>query len=398
MSEARTGQPRHGRPPRVLAVASHPIQYQAPWFRALSSTAGIDFSVLFITQPDSTQQGRGFGVAFQWDIPLLDGYRWQLAPIVSGVGSTAQLPSAGALLRELAPDAVLITGWHVRALLQLLFAAWIRRIPVIMRGEANALRRRSLPVRLWHRVILGRCAAFLPIGKASKAFYLSYGISERRLFDTPYFVDNERFANAAAQLAESRDALRRRWNIPLDAVCYCYAGKLEPKKRILDLLRAMHLAKRRMARPLHLLVVGAGELQSQAQATVAELDLPVTFAGFLNQSEIPAAYVAADCLVLPSDYGETWGLVVNEAMACGRPAIVSDHVGCAADLVIEGRTGSVFPFGNIEALADRVVEHSDADMLRSMGERAREHVLAGYSVSKSVQGTLDAVRYVLAPA
>jgi glycosyltransferase involved in cell wall biosynthesis len=398
MNLPRGGQQNSNRQPRVLVVASHPIQYQAPWFRALSSVSEIDFSVLFIAQPDPTQQGRGFGVAFQWDIPLLDGYRWQLAPGVDGLGATARLRSLGALLRELAPDAVLITGWHVRPLLQLLFAAWFKRVPVIMRGEANALRGRPLPVRLWHRLILGRCAAFLPIGKASKAFYRSYGIAERRLFDAPYFVDNERFGTAAAQLLERRAGLRERWGIPHDAICYCYAGKLEPKKRILDLLRAIQLAKPRASHPLHLLVVGAGELQPQAKATAAELDLPVTFAGFLNQSEIPAAYVAADCLVLPSDYGETWGLVVNEAMACGRPAIVSDRVGCAEDLVIEGKTGSVFPFGNIEALAKRLVKHADPDMLRSMGEQARAHVVAGYSISKSVQGTLDAVRYVLAPA
>jgi len=137
----------------------------------------------------------------------------------------------------------------------------------------------------------------------------------------------------------------------------------------------------------------------EAQAAVARHDLPVTFAGFLNQSEIPAAYVASDCLVLPSDYGETWGLVVNEAMACGRPAIVSDRVGCAPDLVIDGVTGAVFPFGATDALARRMVEFAgDQQRLQAMGEHARARVVAHYSIEKSVAGVLQAVRHVYGPA
>jgi glycosyltransferase involved in cell wall biosynthesis len=114
--------------------------------------------------------------------------------------------------------------------------------------------------------------------------------------------------------------------------------------------------------------------------------LPVTFAGFLNQSEISRAYVAADCLVLPSDYGETWGLVLNEAMASGIPAIVSDRVGCGPDLVIENQTGAICPFGNGAALAEQMVAFaSDRQRMQEMGRRARERVLQEYSVEKAVE-------------
>jgi glycosyltransferase involved in cell wall biosynthesis len=361
---------------------------------------GIDFSVLFVQQPDAQQQGRGFGVAFTWDIPLLEGYRWRTAPELRGRGGlngffAARIAHPLRLLRELDPDVLLLTGWHVWPLLQMLLAARWAGVPVIMRGESNALRRRPLAVRLLHRFLLGRCAAFLPIGHASRDFYLGYGIPDGDLFDSPYFVDNARFATAAD--GSDRAAWRERWSIPADAVCFCYAGKLEPKKRLLDLLNAVRIAVPH-GKNIHLLVVGTGELMPAARALAAEHRLPVSFAGFLNQSEIPSAYIACDCLVLPSDYGETWGLVVNEAMACGRPAIVSDRVGCAPDLVIDGETGAVFPFGDVDALADRMVALADHARLQSMGERARRHVLEGYSVQKSVEGTLRAVRHVLAPA
>lgn len=386
--------------PRVLAIASHPIQYQAPWFRALASTPSIDFSVLFMQQPDSQEQGRGFGVAFTWDVPLLEGYRWRKVPQLRGRGGlhgffAARVAHPRALLRELAPDVVLLTGWHVWPLVQMLLAAWWAGIPVIMRGESNALRRRPWLTRALHRILLAPCAAFLPIGRANRDFYRGYGIADRRLFEAPYFVDNARFTQAAAEAMQDREQLRANWSIPPDAVCFCYAGKLEPKKRILDLLDALKIAMRQPVR-LHLLVVGSGELMVEAKAKVAEHGLPVTFAGFLNQTQIPSAYVASDCLVLPSDYGETWGLVVNEAMACGRPAIVSDRVGCADDLVTHGETGAVFPFGDTSALARHIAElAAQPSRLLAMGEAARQRVLQHYSVEQSVAGTVRAIEYVL---
>ena len=146
---------------------------------------------------------------------------------------------------------------------------------------------------------------------------------------------------------------------------------------------------------MHLLVVGNGEQMAQALAMVEAHRLPVTFAGFLNQTEMPAAYVAADCLVLPSDFGETWGLVVNEAMASGRPALVSDRVGCGPDLITDGQTGALFPFGDVPALAIRLAAlAADRDALAAMGQRAKARVEQDYSVAGAVAGTLAAVRFV----
>lgn len=387
--------------PRLLCVATHPIQYQAPWFRALSQSHDIDSSVLFVQQLDSAQQGTGFGHAFQWDVPLLEGYAHGFARELAGPGGVhgyfaARLKQPVRELAEARPDAVLLTGWHAWPLVQLLATAWWKRKPVIMRGEANALRPRPWHVRLLHRAILGRCRAFLCIGQSNRDFYRRYGIDDDRLFDAPYFVDNQRFMRQAADLASHRDELRAAWGIDTDAFCFCYAGKLEPKKRILDLLEALRIGRDRTQARMHLLVVGTGELQQQAQDFARQHRLPVTFAGFLNQTEIARAYVAADALVLPSDFGETWGLVVNEAMACGRPAIVSDRVGCGPDLVHEGLTGSTFSFGDCEALASKLVQFAENPVgARAMGAAAQARVLEHFSVEKSVAGTVAAVRFAL---
>lgn len=387
--------------PRVLAIASHPIQYHAPWFRMLAARTDVHFEALFIESPDPVRQGRGFGVAFEWDVPLLEGYRSttatdSLLPLASEGFFRFWLARPGRLLRERSPDVVVMTGWHVAPLVQLMHAACRAGVPVIMRAEANALRPRPLPARLWHRWLLSQCKGFMPIGRANREFYASQGIEADRMTDAPYFVDNERFFTAARSISAQRLHLRRRWQIPEDAVCFLFAGKLEPKKRVLDLLSAMQAAMERTTLKLHLLVVGDGEQMAQARQQVDARSLPVTFAGFLNQTEIPAAYAASDALVLPSDFGETWGLVVNEAMACGLPAIVSDRVGCASDLVHDGETGYRFPFADTSALADRMVMMAaHKDRRAAMGERARALVHRDYTVARCTESTVRSVQRVL---
>jgi glycosyltransferase involved in cell wall biosynthesis len=130
----------------------------------------------------------------------------------------------------------------------------------------------------------------------------------------------------------------------------------------------------------------------QCEEQAQNKNLPVTFTGFMNQSEIISAYVAADCLVLSSDAGETWGLVANEAMACGRPALVSDLVGCSRDLIRPGITGDIFSFGDWDALTRKMSAlGTDRETLAAMGERARHHV-EKYSPEAAARGICDAAQ------
>jgi glycosyltransferase involved in cell wall biosynthesis len=382
---------------RLAIVASHPIQYQVPWFRGLAKQPDVELKVCFALLPDAAQQGTGFRVRFQWDIPLLDGYSWvalenvrRYARLDSFFGSST--PGILSALRGDRPDVVLINGWNALPLLQALRAARRLGILRVVRGESNSLWPRPAWKRFAHRQLLAQYDAFLAIGKANRQFYAANGVPDSRIFSAPYFVDNDRFEGSAR--AAGKQVSRLRWNIAADAFCVLFAGKLEPKKRILDLVRALGLVLRQGAN-VHLLVAGAGPLMEDARALAGRERVPFTFTGFLNQTELPQAYAAADVLVLPSDFGETWGLVVNEAMACGLPAIVSDRVGCGPDLVEPGVTGAVFPFGDVQALARCVLElAADPERARTLGLRAKERVRE-YSAERAVMGTMEAVHFLM---
>jgi glycosyltransferase involved in cell wall biosynthesis len=385
---------------KVAVVSTHPIQYYSPWFQRLAKKPGLELKVYYALLPDQHQQGVGFGQSFAWDIPLLEGFDWELMPNKRQSPSLkgflrSSTPAIHSLLADSRPDAVIITGWQSLPLIQALIACTRLRIPRVVRGESNALRERPWSVRRLHHSLLSRFNAFLAIGKLNRDFYLQNGVPEERIFSTPYFVDNERFRNQYQQDVSDRAVLREKWGIPENSTCFLFAGKLEPKKRIMDLLYALKDA--RLTDPTterHLLIAGTGEEFDKARAFCEANQLPVTFAGFMNQTEITRAYVASDCLVLPSDFGETWGLVVNEAMACGRPVIVSNRVGCAPDLVKDGITGAVFQFGDTRALGEKLIEFCNRGKRVRMGSDAFA-LVQDYSVERAVEGTVKALEFTL---
>ncbi len=383
-------------PYRVAFVTTHPIQYQAPLFRLLHARPDVDLTVFFGHLPDAQQQGDGFGVAFHWDVPLLDGYEHVVLKNVSKSPNVTSFrgcdtPEVGRHLQRGKFDAVIVNGWIAKTCLQTLLACRRFGVPCIVRGEANRNQPRAWWKHWLHRRLVRRYAACLYIGQANREFYRHHGIPEDRLFSAPYCIDNARFAALAAKAA-GQASVRRQYGVPSDRVCYLFSGKFEEKKHPRDLLKAFQIAIRSGANA-HLLMVGDGALREPCQKFARENHLPVAFTGFLNQAGIVEAYMAADCLVLPSNFGETWGLVVNEAMACGRPAIVSDRVGCHEDLILSGQTGTIFPFGDWEQLASLLTEYShQADRLREMGRRARDHIQA-YSPRAAADGIVQAVRW-----
>ena len=383
---------------KLAIVATHPVQYQVPWYRALALRDGVDLTVYFALLPTPEQQGVDFGLDFAWDVPLLDGYRWEALENTARQPSlrgflASRTPGVGEVLAHARPAAVIVGGWNALPLLQALSASRRLGIPCLVRAESSGLEPRPPWTRALHRGLLSRFRACLAIGESNRRFYLRNGVPAERIFPVPYFADNDRFAAQAERWTPERDAIRAGWGIGPVEICFLFAGKLVAKKRVLDFLAACGTARRSDPR-IRPLVVGTGEMESAARGFAARHESGAAFAGFLNQTEISRAYVAADCLVLPSDYGETWGLVVNEAMAHGLPAIVSDRVGCGPDLVLDGLTGRVFPFGDVEALARTLLAlAADGGARAEMGRRAREHV-ASYSAARAVDGTLRAVAYV----
>ena len=239
-----------------------------------------------------------------------------------------------------------------------------------------------------------RFDGYLSVGKRCKEYYLHYGAKEEKIFFVPHSVDNDFFARNHAILLPQRDSLRKEWGIPNQAVVFLFAGKIINRKRPQDFISGLELAFKRSSAVFGLFV-GDGHLHSELEEISRQRGLPVKFIGFLNQQDIAKAYTVADVLVLPSDEKETWGLVVNEAMVCGLPAVVSDRVGCGPDLITSGQTGEVFSYRDIHGLSNIMVKlANDQEYLGKMKMQVKKRI-DSYSIEKTVEGTLSALRAVV---
>ena len=390
---------------RLAIVTTHPIQYYAPWFRYLAQVAGLDLKVFYLWDGGAeARHDAGFGQSVRWDVPLLEGYAHEFVP------NESRQPAADHFsglrnrtlrnrLAEFSPGAALLLGYNYPSFLRLIFDRWPwpPPFPLLFRGDSHRLfpRPESLRERLRHSTIAAiyrRFAACLYVGQANRDYFLAHGVPAERLFFSPHAVDNARFAAEPELTARAASAWRLALGVPPDRVVVMFAGKFEDKKRPLDLLQAFQqLGKDHYAA---LVFVGAGRLEESMRSRAAGTP-HVYFAPFQNQSQMPRTYAAADLVVLPSyGSGETWGLAINEALCVGRPVIVSDHVGCAKDLVTPGRNGLVFPAGNIAALSAALREAlSDRERLAHWGEAGREIVHA-YDYSNASRGLFTALKFL----
>ncbi len=381
---------------RVAVIATHPIQYYAPLYRELSKH--IDLTVLYGHQLTPEDQGGDFGVPFRWDTPILEGYKYKF------LANHAKRPNvslfwgidAPGIAEEISPnrfDVVVLHGWGSRLYFQALRAARRAGVPTLVRGDSQLPTTRPLWVRAlkWfpYRGLMRRFDGFLFVGQRSKEYLEYYGVPESRLFFSPHCVDNQFFAEAAARLRPLKRTLRQQYGINTDGPVFLFAGKLVDHKRPWDFVHAIERARNEGA-GLYGFLVGDGSLRHDLQDYASDHQLPLIFAGFMNQTEIPRAYAVSDVLVLPSNEHETWGLVVNEAMANGIPAIVSTAVGCGPDLVKTGRTGATFHLGDVEQLASLMRGFCERpNDLAEMGKKCMD-VIRNYSVQKAAAGVVQA--------
>ncbi len=374
---------------RVGFLISHPIQYYTPIFRELAGLC--DLTVFFAHRQTAEQQAKaGFGVAFDWDIDLMSGYRSKFLKNVSRRPSTDRFSGCDTpgIAREIAEggfDAFVVPGWGLRSYIQAAKACRRAGVPVLVRGDSQLAGRRNIVVRLAKALVFARLLrrfdGFLYVGQRNREYLLRYGVPPDRLFFSPHCVDNAAFG-AASDLARRSKARAPGGNKRL-----LFVGKLLPRKRPLDLLKAAALLRQRQ-QPVEVAFAGSGELKAELTEFANAAGVPVIFHGFVNQSEMPAVYAAADVMVLPSDGLETWGLAVNEAMACGLPAVVSDAVGCGPDLVEQGVTGATFPVERTKALAsalEAVIALDSAVLKQNLAARMQV-----YSPDGAARGIIQA--------
>jgi glycosyltransferase involved in cell wall biosynthesis len=380
---------------RLAIVTSHPIQYNAPIFKMLASQPHLDVKVFYtLGEAYSTYKDKGFGKTISWDIPLLGGYRYEFLSNTSLKPGTSHFkgiinPTIIKSIEAYQPTAILIYGWSFMSHLKVM-RYFKDKVPIYFRGDSTLLDEQKGIKVLLRRLVLTSVyknidKAFY-VGTNNRQYFLQHRVKEQNLVFAPHAIDIERFGDDHAFAGES-ELIRSRLGIPAHHTVFLFSGKFENKKSPLLLIKAF---KELNKKQVDLLLVGNGELENFLRSE-AEGEGNIHFLPFQNQTKMPAIYRMADVFVLPSGGpGETWGLSVNEAMACGLPVVVSNKVGCAVDLVMEGINGFIFEAGSQESLSEKLsvsVTKSKTE-LRSMGDASRE-IIKGWSFNNICSAIIE---------
>jgi len=391
---------------RLAYFVSHPIQYQAPLLRRIALESDINLQVFFFS--DLSVRGysdKGFGgVTVKWDIPLLDGYPHEFLPGFrkKDTFSFASPLNYGILnrLQQGAFDAVWVHGYHTGNCLQAIFAARMLRIPVILRSDSQLNDRvRSnttlLVKRLFFSILRQAVRCVVPVGEANSEYWREYLGPKIPMYRMPYAVDNDYFSTLPADAAPHRERLRRELDLEPGRPIFLFASKLQTRKRCIDLVDAfLKLSPAQGIDPsAYLLIIGDGDERAAIEQRIRESGLSsIRMLGFRNQSELPRFFDLCDVFILPSIH-EPWGLIVNEAMSAGRAVVVSDDVGCQADLVQNEVNGFTFPKQNIDALSAVLRRFVDDPSLAQMMGRQSRSIIARFSFDECVHGLRQALAY-----
>ncbi len=358
------------------------MQYNAPIFELLQQRNKIDIKVFYTwgSQVLKKKYDPGFKKNIEWDIPLLDGYD---AVFVNNIAADPgshhfngiNNPGLVEQLKEWAPAAVLIFGWSFKSHLKVL-RHFKGKAAVLFRGDSTLLDEpasfsvKKILRRNFLKWVYSHVDIALYAGTGNKQYFLQHGLQSHQLIFAPHAIDNNRFFLNETTVNKAVDLRIQKGIAAMDTV-FLFAGKLEPKK---DPALLMNAFKKLNNPAAHLIMVGNGELQDTLVAMSNKLT-NIHFVDFQNQLQMPLMYAMADVFVLPSKGpGETWGLAVNEAMAGAKAVIVSDHCGCAADLVEDGVNGYVFKSGDESSLYEKMKLLMDKAVTRQMGEQSLQKV------------------------
>jgi glycosyltransferase involved in cell wall biosynthesis len=372
--------PNHKR--RVLILSEIISPYRIPVFNALAQREGLDLHVVFLSETDAgLRQWRVYKDEIRFSFEVLPSARFR-----TGRGSLILNWKLRSCLKKFAPDAIICGGYNYVASWEALWWAKKNRVELILWSESNRHDTRAGIewVESLKAYFLSRCDRFVVPGHASFEYLQSLGSADDSISVAPNAVDNDWFRARAESVRENSSDFRAKLALP--ARFLLFVGRLVPEKGVFDLLEAYGLLDDDIRSSVGLVFAGDGpgkaELEWQSQSICPGT---ICFPGFLHREDLAALYALAEALLLPT-HSDPWGLVVNEAMACGLPVIVTSVAGCSGDLVKDGWNGYVVPScdpANLSAAIDLLLRNPE--LKQEMCMRSLQRIRA-YSPEACAEG------------
>jgi glycosyltransferase involved in cell wall biosynthesis len=281
-------------------------------------------------------------------------------------------------IKEFKPNIVNLTGYYDLASWVVLSYCKFKGIKTILSNESTASDHARNGIKESIKTfIIKRFDGYFNFGTSSENYILSLGIDKEKMLVKRNCVDNEFLKDSYIKHLPFRDNVQKA--LKISPKNFIFVGRLIDFKNLFHFLEAFNLAKKKSKQDWGVIILGNGELKNDLEHYVFEKNIQnVSFQDGVSWQQVPEFLALSDVLVLPS-YSEPWGLVVNEAMACGLPVIVSEKCGCAIDLVKNGENGFTFPPHNIEQLTVLLLNFMNKKVDLERMSKISENIIADYS-------------------
>ncbi|HEY3974993.1 MAG TPA: glycosyltransferase family 4 protein [Candidatus Sulfotelmatobacter sp.] len=373
---------------RRLVILTEIISpYRIPLFNELAQQGEVDLHVIFLAETDpELRQWQVYKNEIRFSCQVLPSWR-------SRIGNYNALLNRGVTfaLGEAQPDFILCGGYNYVASWQSLIWARFHKTPFFLWAESTQQdhRSRRTVVELMKIEFLRSCNGFVVPGSSAREYLHSLKIRDSRIFTAPNAVDNDLFSAAAE--AARQNATEHRSELALPRRYFLFVGRLVREKGVLELLSAYARLDDSLRQQVGLVFVGDGAFRPELERAAASISPGmIKFAGFAQRDQLAIYYALAEMLILPT-YTDTWGLVVNEAMACSLPVILSHAAGCGADLLKENWNGLLVPPKEVPSLTAAMRSLAlQPDLCVTMGANSARHI-AGYSPREWARGVAGMV-------
>ena len=294
------------------------------------------------------------------------------------------------------PDVINLTGYDDVASWIVIVFCKLRGIKTILSNEStNSDHQRSAVKEFIKKLIISQFDGFFNFGTESKKYMISLGADANKMLVNRNCVDNQKLKT----IYENHLPFRKEKQSQLKVASknFIFIGRLINYKNLIFFLESFSFSHNNSENDWGVLILGNGVQKTELEEFIKERQIRnVHFEDGVSWQEVPKYLALSDVLVLPS-YSEPWGLVVNEAMACGLPVLVSEKCGCATDLVRNGENGFIFsPFNSLE-LSKLLLKFINEEVdVKQMGI-ASENIIKDFSPENVANEMYDGFKSVLNP-
>jgi glycosyltransferase involved in cell wall biosynthesis len=374
---------------RLVILTEIIAPYRIPVFNALAARKEVSLHVIFLSKTDaSTRQWRVYEDEIRFSYEILPSWRRRV-----GKYNLLLNNNVASALRTAAPEVLICGGYSYLAAWQAMNWAKRNRVQFLLWSESTAHDRRGqyFPVEWLKKKFLRNCDGFVVPGQSALEYVQQFASPAQKIFVARNAVDIGLFAEKEEAVRQKADRLRAELALP--PRYFLFVGRLVRSKGVFDLIEAYRALPSELRESTSLVFAGDGPMRAELEALAREIyPGSVHFSGFVHREELASYYALAECLVMPT-HTDPWGLVVNEAMACGLPVICTYVAGCAADLI--RNNGILVAPANVLQLADAMQklatlrnlrQHMAAESVKLIQEYSPEACAAGFAEAAEWSG------------